>query len=111
MWQTSQPLGNVLSSIIELTQSGATIRWVDEKTIISAGISPWTDIPLMAPTHPDFRYFLDVCVEKALDFGLTTRPLIETIAPLLQWDRSRRDKPLKGGLSENQEALLLGTAF
>ena len=112
-WNVTGPTGtlsDVLSAIIKCSQSDATIQWVDENAITSLGISPWTDIPLMAPTHPDFRYFLDVSVNKALRQGLKTRSLTETIKSLLEWDRSRRDHPLKGGMSEDQEAMLLNAA-
>ena len=81
-----------------------------QPAITEAGVIPWTDIPLMAPSDPNFAFFLQVAVERAHGFGLTTRPLDQTLVPLLEWDRARRHTPLKGGLSEEQEMMLLAGA-
>ena len=62
----------------------------------------------MAPGGTDFRHFMNVSTAKAQAAGLRCRPLDETLAPLIAWDRSRRDVPLKAGMSAGQEAALLG---
>ena len=97
----------VLTAIRDATGSEAEMAWVDERAVLHAGLRPWTDLPLMAPPDPDFRGFLQVSAERAFAAGLRCRPLAETLAPLLAWDRGRRDRPLKGGLAPEQEAALL----
>ncbi|ABD55376.1 SDR family oxidoreductase [Jannaschia sp. CCS1] len=104
------PMGAVLSLIAELSQSDAEIVWVKEDDIVAEDIAPWSDIPLMAPPIPEFRYFLSVGTEKANAAGLTCRPLRDTILPLLAWDRGRREVPLTCGMTAEQEARLLDTA-
>ena len=111
MWNVTGrplPLSEVLAAIRRAAGSEAEIMWVDEQAILDAGISPWTDLPLMTPAEPDFRHFLEVSAERAHAAGLMTRPLAETLGPLLAWDRARRDRPLKGGLTPEQEVALLG---
>ncbi|MCG7521514.1 epimerase [Ruegeria sp. Ofav3-42] len=101
------PMAEVLSQIAEVSNSEAEIVWVEESSIMAADIAPWSDIPLMAPSLPEFRCFLSIGTEKAKLAGLTCRPLRETILPLLSWDRARRHVPLKCGMKTDQETQLL----
>ena len=103
------PISELLARIRAVAGSDAEFAWVPGPAISAAGVTPWTDMPLMAPGDPNFAFFLQIAVERAHGFGLTTRPLDETLVRLLEWDRARRDTPLEGGLSEQQEARLLGS--
>lgn len=102
------PFGDLMKALVDATDAPAEIAWVDEQAVLDAGVSPWTDFPLMAPSVPEFRYFLEVDTERVRAAGLRCRPLIETLSPLIDWDRGRRDQSLKCGLTPAQEALLLG---
>lgn len=104
------PMGEVLSQIAEASNSEAEIVWVEENLIAAADVAPWSDIPLMAPSIPKFRYFLSIGTKKAKLAGLICRPLRETILPLLEWDRARRDVPLRCGMTTDQETQLLETS-
>ncbi|MFS8184375.1 NAD-dependent epimerase/dehydratase family protein [Pseudovibrio denitrificans] len=106
---TSAPkqLGDMLQQIISVSDSPARLKWVDEEHILEADIQPWTDLPVMIPSASDYTHFMNVDTAQAETAGLTCRPLSETLEPLLAWDRTRRDVPLKCGLSAEQEAALL----
>ncbi|MEM7710386.1 MAG: NAD-dependent epimerase/dehydratase family protein [Pseudomonadota bacterium] len=106
---TGQPMAmsDLLAAVAEAADSPAEVHWIANRDVIGAGIMPWTEMPLMAPPGPKFRYFLEVNADRAEAAGLTCRPLAETLGPLLEWDRGRRDVPLKCGLSAEQEAALL----
>ncbi|SMR84068.1 2'-hydroxyisoflavone reductase [Aliiroseovarius halocynthiae] len=97
----------VIEGITYATGSAATPVWIDEQVITDSGLAPWVDIPLMAPSVAEFRYFLNVSTAKARSAGLSCRPPAETLTPLVDWDRIRRNVPLKCGMSAEQEALLL----
>lgn len=48
-------------------------------------------------------------LQKAIEAGLTIRPLQETITDLLEWIHAHPERlPLKAGPSEEQEARYLG---
>ncbi|QBY00922.1 NAD-dependent epimerase/dehydratase family protein [Rhodophyticola sp. CCM32] len=108
---TSKPIsfGAALLEIANVSGSKAVLVPVAEDIITKAQVMPWTDIPLLAPSIPEFRYFLEVGTEKAVSAGLVCRPLSDTIGPLLNWDRGRRGISLKCGMTQDQEALLLQT--
>lgn len=101
------PLAELLNALIRVTRSPAEVVWIDETTVIEAGIKPWTDLPLTAPVRPEFQHFLEVDSERAHAAGLRCRPLDETLLPLIAWDRDRREQPLKCGLTAEQEASLM----
>jgi 2'-hydroxyisoflavone reductase len=101
------PLSDVLDEIIRIAKSQAEIIMVEEQAVLESGIKPWTEIPLMAPIVPEFRYFLEVDTTRANSAGLNCRSLEMTLQPLLAWDRSRRNVALKGGMTPQQESLLL----
>ncbi len=105
------PLGEVLSTIGRISHSRARFIPVEEQVIANSIVKPWTDIPLMAPPVPEFRYFLSINTAKAKSAGLVCRPLEDTLASLLDWDRSRRDVQLKCGMTADQETLLLNAAM
>lgn len=51
------PLAILLNALIDAADSQAKLIWVNERSVVEAGIEPWTDVPLMAPVIPEFRYF------------------------------------------------------
>ncbi|WP_227287818.1 NAD-dependent epimerase/dehydratase family protein [Boseongicola sp. H5] len=108
---TGKPISfhEALIEIARVIGSEAEFVPVEEERIVKAEISPWTDVPLMAPPTPQFKYFLSIGTTKAQAAGLVCRPFPDTITPLLDWDRARRDVNLKCGMTPDQEALLLKT--
>lgn len=107
---TSQPipLSSILATAIEVTGSDAEPVRVTEQSIVDAGINAWTDIPLLVPGFPFLKHFFEVSTERAVENGLSCRTIQDTICEVLEWDRRRRTVQLSAGMTEQQEALLLG---
>ncbi|MEM1046705.1 MAG: NAD-dependent epimerase/dehydratase family protein [Pseudomonadota bacterium] len=103
----AQTFAGVLAAIVAATGSNAEPVWVSEEAILDADITPWIDVPMMTSVRPSFRHLMEVSTDKAQAAGLECRPLRQTLIPLIEWDRSRRSVPLKGGMSADQEARLL----
>ncbi|PYE80601.1 NAD-dependent epimerase/dehydratase family protein [Pseudoroseicyclus aestuarii] len=102
------PMSDLLDAICAATGSAGEARWLPPAAFEAANAAPWTDVPLMAPDGPTFRYFLEVDASRARAAGLTARPLADTLRLLVDWDRSRRDMSLTCGMSaEHEERLLL----
>ena len=106
---TGQPTGfsTLLNEIAASCGASPSYQWISESAIKAADIQPWSEIPLMAPNIDAFKHFLQVSTQKAEAAGLRCRPLAETLAPLVEWDRSRRDVSLKAGMTSEQESQLL----
>ena len=86
------------------------LKWIEEEVLLQKGAIPWSEIPLWVPECiPALQGFHRTNCAKAIDAGLTIRPLHETIQATLEWALSRpRDYIMKAGLSEEREAELLG---
>ena len=64
------------------TSSGPT-----EERILAADVQPWTELPLWLPGS-EHAGMARADISRALAAGLTFRPLEETIADTLAWDRT-----------------------
>jgi 2'-hydroxyisoflavone reductase len=66
--------------------SDAQVVWVDEQRLLEAGVEPWTELPLWLPGL-EYAGMARTDVGRAVDAGLTVRPLEETVLDTLAWDR------------------------
>ncbi|HJS94951.1 MAG TPA: NAD-dependent epimerase/dehydratase family protein [Solirubrobacteraceae bacterium] len=114
---TPLTFGPMLERIVGATGGGAELVWIDEGRLAEAGVQPWDELPLWLDLdrQPDFRGFLAVDIGRALDAGLSFRPLEETAADTLAWVRVRPAAPSRpggsplpppAGLSPEREAAL-----
>ncbi len=81
--------------------------WIDRSTLLSAGVQPWTDLPLWLPmeTHAGM---IAVDNRKARDGGLTLRPAHETLRATMEWVQTLpQTRERKAGLSRDREAELI----
>lgn len=69
-----------------LAPEGTTLRWYSEKELEEAGVAPWTEMPLWIPS--DANSMSRSSIERAVDEGLTTRPLEETLRDTIDWFRT-----------------------
>ena len=107
---TGRPISmSVLLHACQLVSgSSAQLVWMADEVLEAAGIADWTEMPLwLSPGAPEFKYILEISAAKAIAHGLKPRPLENTLASILSWDRTRRTESLKAGLPHSKEALLL----
>jgi 2'-hydroxyisoflavone reductase len=67
--------------------SNATVVWTDAQRVLDAGVAPWTELPLWLP-DPDYAGMSRANISRAVDAGLRFRPLEQTVADTLAWDRT-----------------------
>jgi 2'-hydroxyisoflavone reductase len=92
-----------------VSRSDAHFSWINDRFLLEAGLTPWTEVPLWIPEDDAHnRFFLAVNGEKARAAGLRFRPLAETIRDTLEWDRSRPvSAERRAGLSGGRETQIL----
>jgi 2'-hydroxyisoflavone reductase len=74
---------------------------VTEEFLADQGVEGWSDLPCwIPPTDADFAAFQLVPVDRAVDAGLTFRPLAETARDVPEWTG-------KAGLTAEREGELL----
>src|SRR6185312_11714346 len=95
--------GDLLDTCKAVSDSDATITWVNEDFLLEHGVAPWIEVPLWLP-GTDF--LMDI--RKALAAGLTHRPLSRTVADTLAWQAARPNAwEWKAGLTAARERTLL----
>lgn len=107
--------GDVLAACARVAHEraapAATLRWADDAFLLAEGVGPWIEMPLWIPEHDEtMGGFMTEVITKALESGLTFRPLEETIRATLDWDAARpEDAPRAAGLAAVKERELLAT--
>ena len=101
--------GTLLETCRDVLNPNAELVWVGSDFLLANGLEPgelmpWHPVAAM----PGWEGFYDLDAHKALQNGLTFRPLSETIKDTFTWDRMRGDAPLKAGLTGEREAALIG---
>ncbi len=92
----------LLSTCGRVTGSDATVTWVQPEFLVEQGVGPWIELPLWL-VDPDAEYADRVDVGRALDAGLTFRPLEATVGATLE-----HAETIDGvGLTPEREATLL----
>ncbi|HKH36402.1 MAG TPA: NAD-dependent epimerase/dehydratase family protein [Rubrobacter sp.] len=99
-------MGRLLEECEAVGGAGAEPIWVSEDFLEERGVEPFTELPLWVPREHAALQAIDC--GKAIEAGLTFRPLSETIEDVLDWDRATtagRD-PAAGLRPEREQELL-----
>jgi 2'-hydroxyisoflavone reductase len=99
---------------IRASQSGDNVvdfAWVPQEFLAEHSVRPWSDMPVWVSRSPDNAGFARVSIERAVQKGLTFRPLAVTARDTLDWFRmqpAERQAQLRAGISAEREAEVLG---
>jgi nucleoside-diphosphate-sugar epimerase len=111
--------GTTMAEIVDLcrdiTGAEARFRWIDPGVIETAGIEPWTELPMWLPPGDSHAAMHRGDVTALMRTGFAQRALRDTIADTWAWMNTDEGRlALAGkrfGLSDEQEeALLVGQA-
>ena len=97
---TSPPGALTFESMLQAC-GASDVVWASEEFLLEQGVEGWSDVPCWIPsTEPLGSYFQLVPVDRAVEAGLTFRPLAETAHDVPEWTG-------KAGLPAEREAELL----
>src|SRR5881275_2605900 len=100
-------IGRMLDGIKAGLQSSATFTWVTEDFLTQHKVEPWSDMPVWTGKESGLAR---AKIDRALNKGLTFRPLTETAHDTLAWFKSLpqdRQSKLRAGLTPEREAEVL----
>lgn len=103
-------IGEMLDGIKKATKSDAQFTWADADFLASQKVSPGSDMPVWVPPRGDEGGFSTISIKRALDKGLTFRPLGDTTQATLDWFRKQtaeRQSKLRAGISAEREKEVL----
>lgn len=93
-----------------VSKSDASFTWVDEDFLLREKVAPWSEMPLWLPEKAasHMRGFMFIDNTKALEAGLTFRPLHQTVGDTLAWrEANGANEELKAGIDREREKTLL----
>jgi 2'-hydroxyisoflavone reductase len=96
-----------LSETLARIGGDAELVWVDDQTLLDAGVGPWMELPLWLPGD-EYAGLLRADISRALTAGLTFRPLEETARDTLAWSLEAGEQ--RPTLSRERERELLAGA-
>jgi 2'-hydroxyisoflavone reductase len=103
-------MADVLATCREAAGSDARLTWVDAKFLEEQQVAAWSDMPAWVPAEGEYAGFGSVSARKAMDRGLTFRPLLDTCRDTLSWWATlpaERQGKLRAGLAPEREAAVL----
>ena len=101
-------LGKLLEVSKQVSNSDAQFKWASVDFLNQNQVQAWSDMPVWVPDTEEDAGFSRIDVSKAIDAGLTFRPLEETVRDTLDWANTRPpDHEWRAGLSEEREAQIL----
>jgi 2'-hydroxyisoflavone reductase len=99
--------GELLETAAEATGASLDVAWCDESFVGKHGLTATEEsdpFPLITPEEPNAHLF---DTSRAVANGLRFRPLTETVADTLAWDRERGEPEMGAGLTPEREEELL----
>jgi 2'-hydroxyisoflavone reductase len=105
-------MGGLVGACQEHAAAPSTPVWVDEQFLAAQQIEAGLHMPIWVPPgEPGFEGFAQVSAKKALDTGLRTRPISQTVRDTLAWWREqpaeRREKKMRAGIDLEREKELI----
>lgn len=94
----------LLNRCAKTLNQNSSFTWVDEDFLIRHQVQDWTELPLWLSHQRHMPGFLNVNGEKAMQTGLTCRPLSETLSAIIDWEKNRK---VSIGLDRQKEQHLL----
>ncbi|WP_028399701.1 NAD-dependent epimerase/dehydratase family protein [Ectobacillus panaciterrae] len=110
----SLTMNQLLETCKQVTESDAEFVWVQEEFLLENDVVPWVQMPLWLPENTalpgemePWKGASDISINKAVQQGLSFRPLEETIYDIWEWEQGRQDNKRKAGLPPEREQELL----
>lgn len=81
----SVTLRDILETAVDVTGSDAELVWVDGSFLRDEQVAPWTELPIWIPPDEEGYAFHDGDVTRALSWGMTNRPVRDTLTDAWAW--------------------------
>lgn len=100
-------MGEIFETCRKVSGSDATFTYVSTEFMKEKELQEWSDIPVYVNLDGPEAGHPYIDVSKALQQGLTFRPISETIRDTLNWwasvSQERKDRPMRSGLTAQRE--------
>jgi 2'-hydroxyisoflavone reductase len=103
-------MGAMLEAMKPLAHGDVRFTFADSAFLADQNVRPWADMPAWIPADGPSAGMLQVSIRRALDQGLTYRPIGDTARDALAWFRTlpaERQANLAAGIAPEREAEVL----
>jgi 2'-hydroxyisoflavone reductase len=103
-------VAEMLYGIKAVTTSDARFTWVDANFLEAQKVRPWADMPVWIPPSGEGLGFAQISIKRAVEKGLTFRPLADTARDTIAWFKTlpaERQAKLGAGLQPQRETEVL----
>ena len=107
---TPLTIGGMLDGIKAGLGSDAKFTWVSADFLEKENVAPWSDMPVWVPPSGEDGGLGTISIKRALEKGLTFRPLAVTARDTLAWFKAQpkeRQEKLRAGITAEREAEVL----
>ena len=96
-------MGDVFKASQSAGGHNAHLVEASESELVAHEVQPWSDLPLWLPA--EMQGMQQISIARAINDGLTTRPIAETVTATKTWFEAERglDAALKSGLARERE--------
>lgn len=108
--RSTMTIAEMLHGIKAVTTSDAHFTWADAEFLAAQKVSPWGDMPVWVPPLGDSAGFARISIRRAVEKGLTFRPLAVTARDTLDWYKKEpvdRQAKLRAGIAPQRETEVL----
>jgi 2'-hydroxyisoflavone reductase len=103
-------MAGMLHGIRATVDNEISFTWVDADFLAEHEVQPWVHMPVWVPPAGEYAGFSSSSIRRALDAGLSFRPLADTAKATVEYWRSlpedRRAQPRAGLLAEREREVL-----
>ncbi|MFD1449303.1 MULTISPECIES: NAD-dependent epimerase/dehydratase family protein [Oceanobacillus] len=93
-----------------VSPANTELCWAEESVLQENQVQPWVELPFWLPDSLNMNGMMDVNNERAIEAGLSFRPMQETILDTLEWSLHERNGNWKAGLESEKEKRVLEAA-
>jgi len=108
--ESPMTMAEMLYGIRAVTTGPVDFTWVPWEFLEEQGVRPWADMPCWVPPTAEMIGFSRFSNARALEAGITFRPLAETARDTIEWHLGRpleERENMQAGLSPAREAEVL----
>jgi 2'-hydroxyisoflavone reductase len=103
-------VAGLLHGIRATVDNEISFTWVPADFLAQHEVQPWMHMTVWVPPEGEYAGFASGSIQRALDAGLSFRPLVDTVrATLDDWDsrsKEERDNPRAGLPAERERQVL-----
>jgi 2'-hydroxyisoflavone reductase len=103
-------VGQMLDTLKSAGNAKANFTWVNADFLEAQKVAPWSDMPVWIPPRGEEAGGNQISNQRAIDKGLTFRPLADTARDTLAWFKAQppeRQAKLRAGITAERERELL----